>query len=262
MINSYLPKSTLVGKRVVITRAIHQSPALETLLRQYQAIPIVYPCIAIVPPADTSQLDRQLINLVSYDWLIVTSSNTIHALKERLTALDLHPDWEQIKVAVVGDKTAQAFISQFKHEPNFIPDIFTAEALAETLPIKSHGRVFLPQSALADNTLSKILSGREAEVISVTAYETVLGEGGEDVPEMLEQGTIDVLTFTSSSTVENFLRRIYPLSCPDLPALCIGTSTADSAKQLGFQQIITPDGDFTLQGMINALICHYDSRLY
>ena len=250
--------SDLVGKRIVITRAIHQTKALENLLRQYQAIPILYPCIAIAPPRDTTLLDTQLTDLESYDWLILTSSNTVHALKERLTALNLQPDWGQIKIAVVGDKTAQTFTLQFQHHPNFTPDIFTAEALAYSLPINAHDRILAPQSALADNTLAEILNMRGGDVNVVNAYETILGVGGEDVPMLLHQDQIDALTFTSSSTVANFLKRIHPLQCSDVPAVCIGTSTAETAMQSGFQHIIVPNDNFTLQGMVEALICYYD----
>ena len=246
--------SGLIGKRIVITRASHQTTALEDLLHQYQAIPILYPCIAITAPADTSQLDTQLSQLESYDWLVLTSTNTIHILKERLTALNITPDWAQCFVATVGDKTAKYFAKYFQHQPNFMPDTFTAESLAETLPINIPDRVFVPQSALADDTLADILTKRGADVTCVDAYETVLGEGGEDVPTMLKQGEIDVITFTSSSTVENFMQRIHPLQSVEVPVLCIGSSTADTAKQVGFQHIIVPESNYTLQGMLDALI--------
>lgn len=250
--------SYLVGKCIVITRASHQAFALETLLRQQQAIPILYPCIAIAPPVDTTQLDTRLINLESFDWLILTSTNTVHALKERLNTLDLHPDWSQFNIAVVGNKTADAFRTQFHHQPNFTPDTFTAKSLAQTLPIDKNDRIFVPQSALADYTIMEILQIRGAEVICVTAYETVIGIGGEDVPAMLQQGEIDGLTFTSSSTVENFVQRIDPLPLPDIPALCIGSSTADTATRIGFNPIIVPDSDYTLRGMIDALVGYYE----
>lgn len=251
----------LVGKRIVITRATHQTKALETLLLQYQSIPVLYPCIAIAPPTDTTQLDIHLTNLESFDWLVLTSTNTINAIKDRLTSLGIQPNWTQFNVAVVGDKTAQTFTRQFQRMPNFIPDTFTAESLAQSLPLNNNDRVFVPQSALADNTVTEILNKRGADVTCVTAYETVLGSGGEDVPAMLQQGAIDVLTFTSSSTVENFIQRIYPVFCPDVLALCIGSSTAETAKQLGFQHIVAPVSNFTLQGMMDALISHYDLHL-
>jgi uroporphyrinogen-III synthase len=251
--------SFLIGKRIVITRATHQATTLETLMREHQAIPILYPCIAIAPPADTTQLDTQLRHLESYDWLILTSTNTIYALEERLTALDIRPDWTQLKVAVVGDKTGQAFIKHFHRQADFIPDTYTAKYLAQSLPINQQDRIFVPHSALADETLPEILIERGVDVTCLTAYETALGNGGDDVPAMLNQGEIDVLTFTSSSTVENFLQRIHPIQCPDVLALCIGSSTANTAKRNGFQNIITPDGQYTLQGMIDALLHYYDS---
>jgi len=251
--------SVLAGKRIVITRATHQATALENLLRQYQAIPVLYPCIAIITPEDTSQLDTQLSRLESYDWLILTSTNTVHILKKRLSALNINPDWTQFFVATVGDKTAHAFAKHFQHYPHFIPDRFSAKSLAQSLPINNRHRVFIPQSALADDMLSEILTERGADVTCVDAYETILGEGGEDVPTLLKQRKIDVLTFTSPSTVENFMQRIYPLRCSDVLALCIGSSTAATAKQVGFQYIIVPDSNYSLQGMLDALILYYQN---
>jgi len=180
-------------------------------------------------------------------------------LNERLTALNISPDWTQFFVATVGDKTTHAFAKHFRHHPNFTPDRFAAKSLAQSLPITNRRRVFIPQSALADDTLTDILTERGADVTRAIAYETVIGEGGEDVPTMLQEGDIDVLTFTSSSTVENFMQRIYPLRCADILALCIGSSTADTAKQVGFQHIITPESDFTVQGMLDALMSYYES---
>ena len=252
--------SVLSGKRVVVTRALHQAPDLENLLLQYQAIPIRYPCIAIVPPEDTTQLDTNLLKLESFDWLILTSTNSIHAIKDRLNTLNHQPDWNKIRVAVVGNKSAQVFSDVFQQTPDFAPDKYTAESLAQTLPINEQSQLFIPQSAIADGRLAQILKERGANVESKIAYRTVIGQGGEDVPAMLERGEIDVLTFTSPSTVRNFAQRIASLSAVDVPVVCIGPSTADMAQRDGYQTIIVPK-DYTLSGMVDALLHHFEVDL-
>ena len=253
MTNTY----SLADKRIVITRAVHQATALKKLLTQYQAIPIIYPCIAIVPPSDTTALDTHLTHISSFDWVIFTSSNAVHALADRLMMLNIQPDWTQVKVAVVGSKTAYTVEQCLKHEADFMPDIFTGEALAETLPINHEDSIFIPQSALADESLAIGLSQRGAIVTAVIAYETGLGDGGADVPMMLKRGEIDAITVTSPSTVENFLQRVYPLQPLEIPVACIGSTTANSAKQIGFKQVLVPEANYTLQGMMDTLCMWY-----
>ena len=157
--------NTLAGKRIVVTRAQHQAASLAKLLRQYDAVPILYPCLAIIPPQDTTQLDVHLNNLSAYDWLIITSSNTVYALAERVKALRQQPDWSQTQVAAVGPKTATVFYEQFGKYPDFVPDTFTGESLAQTIPIHGTSQIFVPQSEIAEDTLVNILSHKPSKTL-------------------------------------------------------------------------------------------------
>ncbi len=239
-------------KHIVVTRATHQADEFVSLLQEQGAIPILYPCIAIAPPLDTTALDNVLNKLETFDWVIFTSSNTVHAIGGRLETMRLYPDWSMIKIAVVGHKTARAVNDLLHCVPDFIPTVYTAEALADSLPDVDDKKLLIPQSALADNRLSQILKKRGADVTHINAYQTVLGQGGDDVPALLRQNKIDMLTFTSSSTVENFVQRIHPLAIPHLPAICIGSSTATTARKIGFHNVVFPE-KYSLEGMIQLM---------
>lgn len=251
--------TALAGKRIIITRAIHQAAVLDNLLRQHHAIPVLYPCIAIIPPSDSTALDDCLHNLVAFDWLILTSTNAVFALDNRLRALNIQLNCTKMKIAVVGSKTAQVFYDTFGLQPDFIPTEFTGEALATTLPIEADQHIFLPQSALANDALSNTLKKRGAQVISVVAYETTIGTGGADVPQMLRDHQIDAITFTSPSSVHNFMQRVQPLKPFDIDVVCIGSTTAKTASDIGFTNPLVPL-DYTLEQMVNRLQNHYATK--
>ena len=254
-----LDMTNLVNKRIVVTRARHQAAALESLIRQQGGIPIAYPCIEIAPPGDSAALDGHLTNLAEFDWLMLTSGNAARAIAERLTALDLQPGLCRIKVAVAGRGTGDALWDALAVEADFMPAVFGAESLANTLPLSAGERVFLPQSALADENAARTLRLRGGEVSAAVAYDTVCGRGGADVPTMLQRDEIDALTFASPSAAAFFAQRSQLERMPDLPTACIGQSTAARAADLGFRRALTARQP-SLRGMVNALAAHFSSK--
>lgn len=247
---------SLANKRVVITRAPHQAAELAALLREKSAVPVLYPCIDIAPPTDTAHLDAALRNLHAYKWLILTSANTVLALHRRSTALQLSPNWNALRIGVVGPKTAQAVREILAVTPSLVPAEHTAAALAQALPVAEGTRILLPQSEIAEDTLQTLLTAAGADVTQIVAYRNVIGQGGEDVPQMLADGRIDALTFTSSSTATNFVERVQ--QTPDLPVACIGPVTAQTALEIGFTKRIVPQ-TYTLDAMIDALEKHFEN---
>jgi uroporphyrinogen-III synthase len=245
--------SGLRDKHIVITRAQHQAQALADLLRQCGAIPVFYPSIAIIPPQDSTLLDEVLNHLANFDWLVITSANTVMMLQQRARLLGILPQWGVIKIATVGAMTAQALHDYLGKYADFIPTRHTAQDLALELPLIGGERVLLPQSSRANPTLSDILTKRGAIVTAITAYETVADAGGDDVPLLLSQGKIDAITFASSSAVTLFVERVG--SIPTIPVACIGDSTAQTAHEAGFKRIWTAD-NASLHGLITLLERH------
>jgi len=247
-----LEAKPLVGKRIAVTRARHQAPALEAVIRACGGEPISYPCIAIVPPADRRPLADCLRRLGEFDWLLLTSGNTARAIAESLAVLGLPLPDATIRVAAAGPATAAEARRRLPCEVQHVPAEYGAGQLARSLPLSGSCRVLLPQSDLADASTAEVLRARGADVTTVAAYRTVPAEGGAPLPAMIGRGEIDALTFTSPSAVAFFRRRCPSLDALQLPAACIGPATTSAAREQGFARLIMPDQP-ALSDMIAAL---------
>ena len=250
--------SPLQGKRVVVTRAAHQSAMLKQLLTEQGAIPIDYPCLDIATLEDSSALDEQLRNMQQFDTLILTSSNTVIALADRLQTLDIHVDLSRLRIAAIGPSTEAELQRRMGRRADFVPEAPSTHLLARTLAVTPGERIYLPQSGLAGVKTADILRERGADVVLQVAYRTVNGSGGEDVPAMIERGEIDALTFASPSAVGFFRERCPHPDALSLPAVGLGPATADKLTAFGFQQILAPDRP-SLKLMVAALRLHFES---
>lgn len=255
------PVVGLQGKRVVITRAPHQQAELADLLRGRGAEPIPYPCIDIVPPSDPQDLDTALEAAAAglYDWLIVTSANTVPVLASRIAELGL--SLSGLQVAVVGPKTADIVQEAFRIDVRVVAVEHTAEGLLASLPSVTGQRILLPQSAIARPVLAEELRAAGAEVTALTAYRTVVGQGGMDVPRHLATGQIDAITFTSSSTVRNFLLRLENEAGnrADLAAVClaaIGPVTAETMQKHDLRVEVMPE-EYTVLALVDAVDAYF-----
>lgn len=226
--------SGLTGKRVVITRAEHQATELASVLAEYGAIPLVYPCLAVLPPADTAPLDDALRHLASFDWLLLTSANTVDALARRLAATDLIVP-PSLRVGAVGPATARLARTVLGVEVNVLPEHYNAAALTAALPDLERARMLVPQSDLADDALARGLAAEGAEVCEVVAYRMGIGSGGVDLPRLLVSHDVDAVTLTSGSAVTNLLARLVrengdTARLADVVIACIGERTAEAAR--------------------------------
>jgi uroporphyrinogen-III synthase len=251
----------LAGKQVVVTRAAHQAAEMTDLLRQAGATPVLYPCLAINPPEDTGPLDAALRAAATggYDRLVITSANTVHILAERLAALEL--SLSGLASAAVGPKSAKAAEELLGVNVTLVANEHVAESLAEEMSPASGERLLLPQSALARPLLAGRLRAAGALVDAVEAYDTGLGQGGQPVPALLAGGKIDAITFTSSSTVTNFLERLEReggqrdrLAWVCLAA--IGPVTAATMTEANLPVDVMPV-EYTLAGLVNALEAYF-----
>lgn len=260
-------RGPLAGKRIVNTRAPHQQADFDALLCAQGAEPIAYPCIDIAPPEDTSALDEAIRTAAAggFDWLVLTSRNTVLMLARRLEALGLPAHaLNGLRVATVGPATAEAAEAQLSLTVDLTPDEYVAEALATTLVDAPGGRIFLPQSAIARPTLHGELTDAGLDVTCVAAYRTIPGSGGADIPALLKAGQVHAVTFTSSSTARNFVRRLQNEggSLSDLDGVCvacIGPITGETASDLGLAVSVIPE-DYTLEGMVQALAAYFADR--
>jgi uroporphyrinogen III methyltransferase/synthase len=248
----------LFGKRVVVTRSREQASALSERLSDLGAEVIEFPVIKIVPPADWAPVDEAVEKMASYDWLIFTSANGVDRLVLRLleTGRDIRA-MAGPKIAAIGPATAEA-LESFGVRVDYVPTEFVAEAIIDQFPEDVRDkRILLARAGVAREILPDKLRELGADVTVVSVYETVLEDTNADtVKQMLANGDIDVITFTSSSTVKNFAAMVGSGGRLELPAsvtvACIGPITARTVEELGRK----PDKvahDYTIEGLVNAL---------
>jgi len=255
----------LAGLAVVNTRATHQAQPLTDALTRQGAAVFHYPAIRIVPPMNPAPLDAALASLAdgAFDWLVLTSTNAVESLAQRLVELTIRntlPD-SGIAIAAVGSATAEAAARLLGVQPSLVPDEFRAESLAAVLDIQPGTRVFLPQSEIARPFLSNALTAAGAHVTQVTAYHTLTGQGGDPVPQLFWEGRIDAATFTSPSTVHNFLKRLKAEGgnggmLVDVAVACIGPQAVDAARSHDLPVQVVPT-EHTIGGLVQALCEHF-----
>lgn len=241
----------LAGKRIVNTRAAHQAETLDVLLRAEGAQPLPYPAIRFAPPERTQVLDEALAS--TYDWLVLTSANTVDALAARVQALSI--SLAGIKTAAVGAATAQAAKDKLGVEAAFMPTEANAQALAAQLPLMPGARVLLPQSELAGVALAERLQERGASVKAVTAYRTVKGTGGVELAPLLRNAQVDAVTFTSASTVRYFAERLADegvLLTAQVRVVCLSAQISAAARTAGYT-VSAEARTQTLNALVDAL---------
>jgi uroporphyrinogen III methyltransferase/synthase len=197
----------LSGKRIVITRPRKQAGELTRRLTELGAKVIELPTISIEPPADYEPMDRAIAQLHQYDWLIFTSVNGVQSFFNRLRHFgNDSQDIEHLKVVAIGPQTAGRLRDEGVHV-YLVPAKYQAEGILEGLnAAEIRGRrILMPRAARAREILPQTLRQWGASVDVVQAYETVLPHRQSGLHELFQK-QIDVITFTSSSTVENFIR--------------------------------------------------------
>ncbi|MEW5872182.1 MAG: uroporphyrinogen-III synthase [Chloroflexota bacterium] len=249
----------LAGKRIVITRPRSQADELAASLRALGAEPVLFPVITIGALEDTTALDGALRRLADYDWVIFTSVNGVQAVWERLEALDLPGIPAGVRLAAIGPQTAAALQAR-QAAPDYVPEAFVAEAISPGLGDLSGRRVLLPRADIARPALALAIRQAGGIADEVAAYRTLPVSPGEAALQALRAG-VDVVTFTSSSTVLNFLGTAallaeHGLDVRRLPGnpiyACIGPVTAATAEQQGLSVAVVAE-TYTTAGLLEAL---------
>lgn len=247
----------LIGKRIVITRPRKQAQGFAAALKAEGAHPIFFSVIKIIPADNFSAFDLALQNLESYEWLILTSIHGVEAVFRRLETLGIQQFPPKLRVAAVGAKTAQC-LSEHGIWADYVPDEYVPEAILPGLGKNIYGKRFLfPQSNLARTVLADEIRSAGGLVTEIIAYRTVTSEPDTAEVDELRAG-VDVVTFTSPSTVQNFVtivqkNGIDPFSLSGNPLLaCIGPITKRAAEEIGLVNLVTAI-EYTTTGLIEAL---------
>jgi len=252
-------RNPLAGKKILITRARGQSGDFTTQLKKVGAEVIEFPTIEIAPPLHWGEVDRAIDQLGSYDWIIFTSANGVNffwqRMRERRKRLRLP---SSLKVCAIGPATANR-LKKIRVSVHYIPKEFIAESILkgfEKMVIKGK-RILLARAKKARDILPKGLRKMGAEVDVVAVYRTIRPRGGsKKLKKVLAEGKIDVIAFTSSSTVNHFaqllkkeeLRKLLK----DITIACIGPVTTRTAKEWGLKVRIQPK-QYTIPGLTRAI---------
>lgn len=243
----------LAGRTVMITRAREQAAGFAAELEAFGARVVACPTIEIVPPASYAQLDEAVDNLFGYDWLILTSPNAAEHFLARLSAAGKDvSELDNLRVCAIGEATAGRLVSAHVHV-DLVPEKARAEGVFDALEAFLGGRAhfeglnfLLPRAAVARDFLPRALEAAGARVDVVEAYRTVRPETTDRAraEALLVGGGVDVITFTSSSTVHNFAqlfdtRDLRPLLA-GVRVACIGAVTAETAAEYGLRADVVP----------------------
>lgn len=247
----------LSGKRILVTRSRHQASVLSKLLSKQGAQPIELPAIDIRPTADTRKLDKAIANLAGYHWLVFTSVNGVEAFFQRLISLKLDSRaLKGLKIGAIGSATAGALQSK-GIVPDYLPEVYTSQGLLAGLGRFNVAgqRFLLPRADIADKELTDGISRLGAEADDIAVYQTVAPKAAiTQAKNMLLTGEIDVITFTSSSTVSNLVA-VFKKGSPavnNAKIACIGPKTAETAANAGLRVDIVASQQ-TMPGLVAAI---------
>ncbi|GAC1378257.1 MAG: hypothetical protein NVSMB33_02000 [Ktedonobacteraceae bacterium] len=310
----------LQGKRILVTRTQQQASVLCERLAALGATPIAFPTIRIVPPQNWQTLDVALAKLFSadevdtaggqsrpyYTWLIFTSANGVNICCERLLSQGYNLQMlKHLRIATIGPATAAA-LQRFGLNAQLVPDEYIAEGVSAALikDAQQRGvslagqRILLPRAAEARKVLVTALQSVGAVVDEVAAYYTVPVVSNDhrsrEILTLLQTNQIDIITFTSSSTVRNFVewlancvshepdlnkRHFFKESATaqhvatslvevrsllannsQLKIACIGPITSQTARALGINVHVEAQ-TFTIDGLVEAIVQSNESEL-
>lgn len=274
----------LQNKRILVTRTREQASVMSEKLTSLGATPVEFPTIRIVPAEPSDQLDAFLHALYAptgagYGWWVLTSANGVRICCDRLLAAGHDPAalQDKVRIATIGPATAEA-LTHYGLTADLLPEAYIAEGVVAAIREDAQRQgyalagkcILLTRAAEARKVLATELEAAGAVVDDIAAYHTLPvsweDERGKRVLALLQQQQLDILTFTSSSTVRNFVawfkncEQVSALSLPQLVAApqrpviaCIGPITSQTARDLGLPVDIEAQ-EFTIDGLVEAIV--------
>lgn len=254
---NWFEKKPLFGKRVLITRPAAQAKSLVALLENEGAEVIEFPTIEISCLNDYQELDLAIGKLADYDWIIFSSPNGVDHFWKRMNMKGKDArSLSKSKIGAIGPKTA-ANLENMGIIADFLPDEYSSEGIIEGMKkLRIEGKkILLPRADIAPSFLPEGLRKLGARVEEVAAYRTELspGENSAIIRDSLKKGKIDIIIFTSSSTVNNFVKLVGNIDFAGARVACIGPLTANEAEKSGMKPDIIPE-EHTMEGLVEEII--------
>lgn len=255
--------------KILITRPRTQADSFANALAAAGFEPVFFPVIETHPFEENLALDRAIAKLSCYDWIVFTSVNGVEAFFNRMQRTTEHTEHTErkekisvnsvlsvVKTAAIGPKTAHALVGRGV-TPDFVPDEYVAEAILPGLGDLCGRWVLLPRAEIARKALPEAISAAGGVAHEIAVYRTVPAEPNPDGLAALKSG-VDAVTFTSPSTVENFVELVRragldPLHLPGGPKIaCIGPITQKAAEEAGFVEVVVAE-EYTSEGIVELL---------
>jgi uroporphyrinogen-III synthase len=243
--------------KILITRPRAQSAEFGAALQTAGFEPVYFPVIEIRPLEDLTALDRALAKINCYDWVVFTSVNGVEVFLDHIAGANGHSSLpENLKIAAIGPKTAEA-LRERGIEPSFVPEEYVAETLLPGLGDVRGRWVLLPRAEIARKALPEAIVAAGGVAHEIAVYHTLPAEADAEGLAELKAG-VDVVTFTSPSTVYNFVQIVRqngldPFHLPAAPKIaCIGPITERAAREEGFEVTMVAQ-EYTTEGLIQVI---------
>lgn len=255
--------------KIIITRPRNQADSFADALTEDGFEPIFFPVIEIRLFEENVALDRAIEKLSCYDWVVFTSVNGVDAFfsrkvldteaqrhGEKIDSLSLRDSVAKTRIAAIGPKTAQALKARGV-KPDFVPEKYVAEAILPGLGDLRGRWVLLPRAEIARKALPEAIVQAGGVAHEIAVYQTLPAKPDPDGLAALKSG-VDAVTFTSPSTIENFVEIVRgvgldPLCLPGNPKIaCIGPITQSAAEEAGFTDMIVAN-EYTSEGIVKLL---------
>jgi len=252
----------LFGRCIMVTRTRSQASRLSRTLSAFGARVIECPTIRLAPPEDWGPVDRVIHRLSDFDWLVLTSPNGVDFFFERLRVNGTDArSLAGVKLAAIGPATAERLAS-FGLRADLVPDEYVAEDLVRSMKEigVNNRRILAARAAEARDVLPRELRAAGAKVTVVALYQTLTPEGlTPGAEEALSRGEIDLVTFTSSSTVNNLVRLLGDRLTDfrvRVTSACIGPITARTAREAGLK-VAAEAERYTIDGLVDAILNYF-----
>lgn len=261
---NWFERRPLFGKRVLMTRAKEQAGELAGLLAASGAEPIEGASIQIVDPKDWTLVDRAIDAIGQYEWIIFTSVNGVGQFMKRFRGRGR--DARSLagrRICCIGPRTAEE-LARYGVNADVVPEEYQAEGVLATLMKSdlSRARILIPRAEVARELLPEELRARGAVVDVIPVYRTEIPRDSiEGWKQLLVEGKIDIVTFTSSSTVRNFIELVggeetARLLVQSVAVACIGPITAQTAREAGLAVVIMPSEN-TIPALVEAMAGYF-----
>ncbi|WP_373601217.1 uroporphyrinogen-III C-methyltransferase [Paraclostridium bifermentans] len=255
---NFFENKPLFGKNILVTRARTQSSKLVEKIMDLGGNPIEVPTIKIEKIENNLELEKEIENIKEYNYLILTSQNGVNIFFDKLNSMNLDiRALSNLKICAVGPATAKELKSR-GIIADIVPEKFVAEAMYDELKsiLKKEDKILIPRGVNARDFLVDKLS-EICTIKEVHTYKTVLeDENKEEIISLLNEEIVDYITFTSSSTVSNFIDIIGKENIDKLKnvkVISIGPITSNTAKELGLEVYKEPT-NYTINDLIDCII--------